>query len=577
MVGFNLFGYRIGKDEQEKAKEEAKIPSFAPPAQDDGSVTVAAGGAFGTFIDMDGSAKNEAALITKYRSLGLQAESEIAIDDIVNEAIIRDERKPPVRLILDDLEFSAGVKKKVEAEFKQILKLMDFNTQAYDIFKKWYVDGRIYYHKMIDIDNPSEGIQELRYIDPRKIRKIRQEVKNKQGIPGGQVEVNRKVNEFFLYNPRGLTSTHEGLKIAKDSIAYVHSGILDEKSHMIHSYVHKALKPMNQLRMLEDAQVIYRIARAPERRIFYIDVGNLPKMKAEQYLRDMMVKHKNKLVYDANDGTIRDDRKHMTMLEDFWLPRREGGKGTEITTLPGGQNLGEMDDIEYFKRKLYKALHVPISRLENDSSFNLGRASEISRDELKFTKFIVRLRNRFTMLFDDVLKTQLLLKGIIAEEDWIDIKDQTYYDFQEDNHFTELKNQEVLRERFSILNDADQFVGRYYPLEWIKKNILQQTEEEIKVMAAMMKKDEAEGDDEGDDNFGAFVGRADVPVEPVPDEASMDQPRPGVKSGPKKDTSPKKPSIAADGNSSPAKKKVAGEEQAFANTQDALLITDELI
>ena len=400
-MAVNLFGFKIGKDENEKQLDN--LPSFVPPAQDDGSVTIAEGGAFGTTVDLENTVKNEAQLITKYRDMAQQPEAEKAVDDIINEAIVADNNQAPVEIVLDDIEASAAIKDKIRDEFDYILKLMKFNYRAYDIFRNWYVDGRLFYHIVIDIKNPRAGIKELRHIDPRKIKKVRKE-KRDQKARVGEISLSKRYDEFYIYQAKGITSEGEGLKIAPDSIAYCNSGLLDTKNYTVLSYLHKALKPLNQLRMLEDATVIYRLARAPERRIFYIDVGNLPKAKAEQYLRDMMVKHKNKLVYDANTGEVRDDRKFLTMLEDYWLPRREGGRGTEITTLPGGQNLGEMDDVNYFKNKLYEALNVPTTRLQADGAFNLGRASEITRDELKFSRFVGRLRTRFSEIFHILLE-----------------------------------------------------------------------------------------------------------------------------------------------------------------------------
>ena len=370
-MALELFGFRIGRVEEEKDS----VISFAPPEADDGSLTIAQGGFFGTTVDLEGTAKNEAALVTKYREMTLQPECEKAIDDIVNEAIVGDSKEQSVQIVLDDTELPKNIKDRISEEFESVLSLLKFNTKSYNIFRDWYVDGRLYYHVMIDIKNPRAGIKELRHIDPRKIKKVRAEKQDRQN-PNQitQTVLNKKYDEFFIYQPTGIGTNTEGIKIAPDSIAYCHSGVLDNRNYMVLSYIHKAIKPLNQLRMLEDATVIYRLARAPERRIFYIDVGNLPKGKAEQYLRDMMAKHKNKLVYDAETGQIRDDRKFLTMLEDYWLPRREGGRGTEITTLPGGQNLGELDDVLYFRKKLYESLNVPVSRLETENQFQLGRS-----------------------------------------------------------------------------------------------------------------------------------------------------------------------------------------------------------
>jgi len=474
-----LFGYQIGKKKEEELPPT--VQTFAPPPNEDGALAVTEGGAYGTTIDMEGTVKNEATLITRYRRMAQQPECERAIDDIINEAIVADEHEPPVSIVLDDIESQPErIKEMIRDEFDYILEMLDFNNKAYDIFRNWYVDGRLFYHIMIDAANPRAGIQELRYIDPRKIKKVRVEKRTniKAEMTTNQF-VPKEYREYFVYSARGLIAGNVGVKIAPDTIAYCHSGVLDEKNTLIYSHLQKAMKPMNQLRMLEDATVIYRLARAPERRVFYIDVGNLPKAKAEQYLRDMMVKHKNKLVYDANTGEVRDDRKFMTMLEDYWLPRREGGKSTEITTLPPGQNLGELDDVNYFRKKLYEALNVPISRLETEAQFNLGRSSEITRDELKFSRFINRLRNRFTELFNILLERQLLLKGIITKAEWKEIKGKLYYDFLEDNHFAELKNNEILAGRLQLLGDVDQYAGKYFSVEWIRKNVLMQTEDEI--------------------------------------------------------------------------------------------------
>jgi len=495
-MAVNLFGFKIGRDVDEKQLDN--LPSFVPPAQDDGSITVAEGGAFGTTVDLDNTVKNEAQLITKYREMAQQPEAERAIDDIVNEAIVADDNQAPIEIVLDDIEQPESIKKKVREEFEHILKLMKFNYRGYDIFRHWYVDGRLYYHIIIDTKNPRAGIKELRHIDPRKIKKVRKEKRDPNRRLNEETLV-KKYDEFFVYQSKGITSEGDGLKIAPDSIAYCHSGLLDNKNYTVLSYLHKALKPLNQLRMLEDATVIYRLARAPERRIFYIDVGNLPKAKAEQYLRDMMVKHKNKLVYDANTGEVRDDRKFLTMLEDYWLPRREGGRGTEITTLPGGQNLGEMEDVNYFKNKLYEALNVPTTRLQADGAFNLGRASEITRDELKFSRFVNRLRTRFSEIFHILLERQLLLKGVITLQEWKDMQDQIRYDFMEDNHFAELKDSEILENRLRLLADVDQYTGKYFSVAWIQKNVLRQTEEEIEQIAQEVE-DEG-GGEEGEDEF----------------------------------------------------------------------------
>jgi len=489
-----LFGFTIARKKQEDQQEN--LPSIVSPTQEDGAIEIAPGGAYGTYVDLEGKAKNEGELVTKYRQMALQPECDSAIQDVVNEAIVVTEDSGPVEIVLDKLDYPENIKKKIHEEFEAIIKLLDFNNNAYDLFRKWYVDGRLYHHIVIDEKNPRQGIKDLRYIDPRKIRKIKEALKEKDARTGATVF--KGMNEYYLYNAGGVNSSNQaqGVKIAKDSISYCHSGLLDERNSMIYSYLHKAIKPLNQLRMLEDAVVIYRLARAPERRVFYIDVGNLPKMKAEQYMRDMMVKHKNKLIYDASTGEVRDDRKFMTMLEDFWLPRREGGRGTEITTLPGGQSLGEMEDVDYFRRKLYKSLNVPITRMDAENQFNLGRASEITRDELKFNKFVMRLRNRFSILFSDLLEIQLALKGVITRGEWKEMKQDIYYDFQEDNHFTELKETEIMQGRLQILGEVDGFVGKYFSEDWIRKNVLRMTEEEIKDEQKQIDKEAAEAPDE---------------------------------------------------------------------------------
>ena len=496
-MALELFGFRIGRKEEEEKLKSDNLKSFVPPSSEDGAVEIASGGAYGTYVDLEGSAKSEAELVTRYREMSLQPECDSAIDDIVNEAIIYNEKEPPISIVLDDLKTGAGIKKRIHEEFENILRMLNFTTNAYDVFRKWYIDGRLYYHLVIDESNPRAGIQELRYIDPRKIRKIKQAIKRKD--EKSNTILTKGYIEYYIFHPRGINRSNQGLKISKDSISFCHSGLLDQRMLLVLGHLHKAIKPLNQLRMLEDASVIYRLARAPERRIFYIDVGNLPKIKAEQYLRDMMVKHKNKLVYDASTGEVRDDRKFMTMLEDFWLPRREGGKGTEITSLPGGQNLGEMEDIEYFKRKLYKALNVPVSRMEAENNFNLGRASEITRDELKFTKFIARLRNKFTTLFDQLLETQLILTGVTTRAEFREMREHIHYDFLEDNHFSELKNAEIMGDRLRLLGEVDSFVGRYFSQEYVKKYILHMNEDDIKREADLIKK---EADDSPDDEMG---------------------------------------------------------------------------
>ena len=445
---------------------------------------------------MEGNAKTEQDLIRRYREISIHPECDMAVEDIVNEAIVANEiDRDPVRVDLTDTDFSDKVKRKVEDEFKEILRLMNFSTKGHDIFRRWYVDGRIYYHKVIDRESPVRGITELRYIDPRKIKKIR-EIKKGRPIDMANIQVVHDYNEYFLYNEKGVAGpgmASGGIKIATDAIAFCPSGLVDLNKNMVMGYMHKAIKPVNQLRMIEDAVVIYRIARAPERRIFKIDVGNLPKVKAEQYLRDVMARYRNKLVYDASTGEIRDDRNYMSMLEDFWLPSREGGRGTDITTLPGGQNLGETGDIEYFKAKLYRSLNVPVSRLEGSQGFNLGRTTEITRDELKFTKFVHRLRKKFTDLFNDLLRTQLVLKSVINEEDWEAISQKIKYDFLADGHFSELKDAELLRERIALANDVRDYVGKYFSVQFVRQTILKQSEREIEQIDNQIKKEIDDG------------------------------------------------------------------------------------
>ena len=477
-----LLGFQItrAREDGELKKDGASKQAFTIPTPDDGTTTISAGGYFGQYLDMEVNAKNDSDLIRRYREVAQNPECDMAIEDIVNEVIVSDERDSPVTLSLDKLDISENIKQKIRDEFNEVLSLLAFEEKGHDIFKRWYTDGRIYFHKVIDPQSPRKGITELRYIDPRKIKKVR-EIKKHRDSKSKGIEVVEKTAEWFVYNEKGIQTgnTNAGVKISTDSIVYVTSGVIDQNKNMVLSHLHKAIKPVNQLRMIEDAVVIYRIVRAPERRIFYVDVGNLPKQKAESYLREVMARYRNKLVYDANTGEIRDDRKHMSMLEDFWLPRREGAKGTEVSTLAGGQNLGEISDVVYFQKKLYKALNVPISRMESEAGFNLGRAAEISRDELKFTKFVARLRKRFTQVFSDILKTQLVLKGVMTIEDWVKIKEHIQYNYLKDGYFAELKNAEIMRERLSLANEVTPYVGKYYSVEYIRKNVLRQTDEDI--------------------------------------------------------------------------------------------------
>ena len=473
-----LFGYSL-----DRAKGGPQGTSFVQPYSDDAATPIVGGGYFGQYVDIDGYVKNEWELIMRYRDMSLHPECDNAIDDIVNEAINGGMDDVPVEVELSNLRVSDNLKKRIREEFHNVLELLDFDKKAYDIFRRWYIDGRVFYHKVIDLNKPSEGILELRFIDPRKIRKVIEFDEPKERQIAGTVTdeaITRKSVEYFVYNVKGLRGYDtSGIKVATDAICYCHSGLLDMNRNMVLSFMHKSIKALNQLRMIEDSLVIYRLSRAPERRIFYIDVGNLPKQKAEQYLREVMSRYRNKMVYDANTGEIKDDRKFMSMLEDFWLPRREGGRGTEITTLPGGQNLGELEDVKYFQKKLYRSLNVPESRLESDSAFNIGRSAEISRDEIKFQKFITRLRKRFSDIFLDLLKTQCVLKGVLTIEDWEQYKQHIQFNYVADNHYSELKENEMINERLAIVNQMDPYVGKYYSIDYIRRQVLKQTETEI--------------------------------------------------------------------------------------------------
>ena len=494
-MALSLFGFQISRQKTDLEQQSEK--TFAPPSNEDGALTVSAAAYYGTYVDLDGTAKNEVELISRYREMAMQPEIESAVEDIVNEAIVQDDDGKSVDVVLDNLKQPDKIKKAIEEEFKTVLRLLNYQKMGTDIFRRFYVDGRLFYHIIIDETNPSAGIQSLRYIDPRKIRKVREIKKEKDGNLA--VDIVQTVNEYYIYNDKVVSGTSSnygpvGVRIAKDAIININSGLMDSRRAVVLSYLHKAIKPLNQLRMIEDATVIYRISRAPERRIFYIDVGNLPKVKAEQYLRDIMTKYKNKLVYDASTGEVRDDRKFLSMMEDFWLPRREGGKGTEITTLPGGQNLGELEDVKYFEKKLYKSLNVPISRLDpNSSGFSLGRVGEITRDEVKFSKFVDRLRNKFSEVFDQAMRVQCVLKGICTAEEYEQFKEDIYYNFLKDNNFAELKEAELTRERLSLLGSVDPYVGRYYSMAWIQRNVLHLTDEEIKSMQKEIDKEKEEG------------------------------------------------------------------------------------
>ena len=474
-----LLGFQITRNNDKEKPAEAK-QAFTVASPDDGTQTISAGGHYGQYMDMEVTAKNDIDLIKRYREISQHPECDMAVEDIINEVIVSDERDTSVSVSLDKLNISENIKTKIRDEFDEVMRLMNFDEKGHDIFRRWYIDGRIYFHKVIDPKSPRKGLTEIRYIDPRKIKKVR-EVAKKRDVKGKGIEIIETTAEWFVYNEKGVSggTSNAGLKISADSICYVTSGVIDQTKNMVMGHLHKAIKPVNQLRMIEDAVVIYRIVRAPERRIFYVDVGNLPKVKAESYLRDVMARYRNKLVYDASTGEIRDDRKHMSMLEDFWLPRREGAKGTEVTTLPGGQNLGEISDVQYFQKKLYKSLNVPISRMESENGFNMGRAAEITRDELKFTKFVARLRKRFASLFNDILKTQLVLKGIITIEDWTKIKEHIQYDYLKDGYFSELKNAEMLKERLSLANEISPYIGKYFSVNYIRKNVLRQSDEDI--------------------------------------------------------------------------------------------------
>ena len=529
-----IFGFEI------KRKDLEQLPSVVPPSPNETGATVVntgvnAGGYYGMVMDLEGTIKNENDLIRRYREVAQYSDCDGAIEDIVNEAIVADEDKRPVDIVLDELDVSEPIKKKIREEFDNVLRILKFDERAHETFRAWYIDGRLYYQILIDESNIKQGIQELRYIDPRKIRRIKN-IK-KERTPQG-VEVVKEVEEYYLYNDKGITEqTTHGVKLALDSVVYVPSGYVDPNTGMAMSYLHKAIKPVNQLKMIEDALVIYRISRAPERRIFYVDVGNLPKLKAEQYVSDIMNKFRNKIVYDATTGETRDDRRHLSMMEDFWMPRREGGKGTEITTLPGGQNLGEIQDIEYFQGKLYHALNVPVSRLQQQQGFSIGRSTEISRDEVKFNKFIVRLRKKFNMLFSNALRVQLVAKNIIKPEEWDDIVSKIKYDYLEDNHYSELKDAEILTQRVQILQQLDPYVGKYYSQAWVRKNVLRLDDEEIEQIE---KEIEEEKDDRMEDaeQMGTLAGVTQAAQQnylqqnaPQADEASADAPAPQEATG----------------------------------------------
>ena len=487
-MAFDLFGFSVTKKKTQK--------TFVTPENDDGAITYVEGGGFvGTYLNTDIDARDENVLIQKYREMAMTQEVDLAITDVINEAVLHETGKASVNLSLEKSDQSDAIKKKISDEFKNIVKLLDFNKTGYDTFRKWYIDGKLYHHIVIDKTKPKEGIKHLISVDALDIKKVREIKKEKDAVTG--VEFVKEIEEYFIYRPDQATGQftpsgrqhNEEVKVQTDAISYVHSGMIDAEKQVVIGYLYKSIKPYNQLRMIEDSLVIYRLARAPERRIFYIDVGNLPKLKAEQYLRSVMDKYKQKVVYNAQTGEVEDQKKQMSMLEDFWLPRREGGRGTEINTLPSGQNLGEIDDIEYFRKKLYQSLSIPISRIEGTDStaFNLGRSTEINRDEVKFSKFISRLRQRFSSLITDLLRVQLLLKGIIKEDDWYEIKDAIEYIWTRDSYFAELKQNEILRERLEVLSSLDEYIGKYYSNEWVRKNVLRQSEDEIDEMDKQIK------------------------------------------------------------------------------------------
>ena len=555
-----LFGFSI--EDTEAVSPTTLSP--VPPNSEDSVDHYLSSGFFGSYVDIEGVYRTEFDLIKRYREMALHPECDSAIEDIVNEAIVSDTNDSPVQIELSNLNASDGIKKKIREEFKYILELLDFDKKSHEIYRNWYIDGRLYYHKVIDLKNPEAGIQEFRYIDAMKMRYVRQAKKkesDKYKISSRTVDNPMdfefpEIEEYFVYNPKmtyptgtpapgALGGSSQGIKMSKDSIAYCTSGLVDRNKGSTLSYLHKAIKSLNQLRMIEDSLVIYRLSRAPERRIFYIDVGNLPKVKAEQYLRDVMMRYRNKQVYDSATGEIRDDKKFMAMLEDFWLPRREGGRGTEITTLPGGQNLGEITDIEYFKKKLYRSLNVPPSRMDGEGGFNLGRSSEILRDEVKFTKFVARLRKRFSAMFSDMLRTQLILKNIITPEDWAVMDEHIQFDFLYDNHFSELKDAELLNERLNMIQVAEPYVGKYFSQDYLRRKILRQTDQEIIEQDQIMKKEIKDG----------IIPDPTIPVDPTTG-MPMDPnapPTPGMDLG----KPVMEPNIDSQGNATKADGKIA--------------------
>ena len=499
-MAFEIFGFKIERKSQET--EGSSVPAFTLPESDDGSMMVSGAGALGYSLDKDGQYKNEVELILKYRDMSQMSDCEIAIDNIVNDAIVVDDTLPSISIVLDKIDLTESIKKKVRAEFDTVLDLLNFNNYGHDIFRRWYIEGRLYYHIMIDENDPKRGIVELRSLDATKIKKVKNVKVDKKTDPK---KAKVDIIPTYTYNEAGLDKrSSSGIIISGDSIAYCTSGLLNPQKNAVMSYLHKAIKPLNQLRMVEDAIVIYRISRAPERRIFYIDVGNLPKLKAEQYIRDIMTRYKNRLVYDSDSGEVKDDRRHQSMLEDYWLPRREGGRGTEITTLPGGENLGQLEDVEYFQRKLYKAMHVPVSRLEAESGFSLGRESEITRDELLFSKFIKKLQTRFSILFDEIMEKQLILKHVMTAAEWSKVRDKIHYSFNADHYYTEFKQQETLSQQVDLARNMEDWVGQYYSKEWFRTHVLRQTAEEMEEIDGQIAKEKESGeydDEEGEDEM----------------------------------------------------------------------------
>ena len=535
--GFRLFGFEIKRPNKDESLPESPIT----PNLEDGAINIQSGAHYGIYVDLDGTYRTEVDLITKYRTMSMQPEMESAIEDVVNEAIVHDDDGKIVKIELEELEQPDSIKKKIRDEFDECLKLLDFNNFGAEIFRRWYVDGRCYYNVVIDKDNPRDGIKTLIYVDPRRIRKIRNitKKKNDQGV-----EVIDRIDTFYLYNEKVVNSSIQspqivgsfagGVKLSEDSVIHLTSGLFDPAKSTVLSYLHKAIRPMNQLRFVEDATVIYRVSRAPERRVFYVDVGSLPKMKAEQYLKDMMNKFRNKLVYDASTGEIKDQTRHMSMLEDFWMPRRGEGKNTEITTLPAGQNLGQMEDVLYFEKKLYKALGVPASRLESNQGFSLGRASEITRDELKFDKFVDKLRARFSILFDELLARQLSLKGICTLDEWNDFKQQIHYNFIKDNNFTELKEAELLTNRVQVLTLVDPYIGRFFSKRWVQENVLQFDEKEIEDMEEEMD-EENEAMAKEAEEAAANAPQPQQPQDPMAQQPGEPAPPGGQPQAPAKD------------------------------------------